>query len=80
MITYKLIISNRRKKSMTLVRDILSVKKDVRVISFASCFHLVSMYSKEMPGTDVAFPKKGMAMYDPVPGASFSSKMKLLRK
>ena len=65
---------------MILVRDISSEKKDVREISFASCFHLVSMYSKEMPGTGVVFSKIGMAMYDPVPGASFSSKMKLLRR
>ena len=73
------LLLNRRKMNMTFVRDIPSVK-DVRVISFASCFSLVSMCSKEISGTGTIIQEAGMIFQEPVPGASFSSKMKLLRR
>jgi hypothetical protein len=65
--------------NMKLFRE-TSYGKDVRVISLASWFRLVSMYSKEMPGIGMVFLENGIAMRKPIPGASFSSKMKLLRR
>lgn len=64
--------------NMTFVRDISSAK-DVRAISLASCFSLVSMCYKEIPGAGMVFLRIGVDKFNPVPSASFSSKMKLRR-
>lgn len=65
---------------MTKINDISKSSKVTKKNSFASCSLWKESYPKEIPGTGIVFPKIGLIMFNPVPGASFSSKMKLLRR
>ncbi len=65
---------------MTNINDISKSSKVTKINSFASCSQLEMSYPKEMPGTGIIIPLMGVISKNPVPGASFSSKMKLLRR